>query len=376
LNEKINLLFLVSKFDIGGVQKVNISMINGIDKMKFNVHVLYLKEGILKNELEGREITIARLGDKLKLKSLINIKYINRVIKYIKKNKIEIVHSIDPVLYIVGSTAAHFTKIIHIRSQPNFIRRHEKLNAYTMKILPFEKWTSRYITFNVASKKDLQLAGVSSKKINIIYDYSKHEEYVNFEKLTDVKKEFNIPTNNKIIFAMHRMVLKKGFETFIEMIPYVIREYKNVTFLLVGDGPLRDELEKKVINLKIQDYVRFIGFRTDIINIIKQIDFGVYPLADTAGMVTAIRGGKVLITKKNSSMDEYIKNGETGYLLSNDTPEAYAEYALRLLNDEMLLKCMENEQMNFIRERFDGNKNINELENILIKLYEEHKGSK
>ena len=376
MNEKINILFLVSKFDIGGVQKVNISMITGINKAKFNVHVLYIKDGILKGELDEKEITLVRLGDKLKLKSLINIKYISRVIKYIKKNKIDIVNTIDPVLYIVGSTAAHFTKIMHIRSQPNFIRRHEKLNASTMKILPFEKWTNRFITFNLASSKDLQLAGVASDKIHTIYDYTKHEEYATFDKLTDIKKEFNIPTNNKIILAMHRMVMKKGYETFIEMIPYIIREYKNVTFLLVGDGPLRQELESKVENLEMQDYVRFVGFRTDVINIAKQIDFGVYPLADTAAMITAIRVGKILITKKNSSMDEYIEDGKTGYLLQNDTPKDYSEYALRLLNDENLLKQMEKQQMNFIKERFDGNKNLKKFEDILIELYDEKRGSR
>ena len=172
---------------------------------------------------------------------------------------------------------------------------------------------------------------------------------------------------------MHRMVEKKGYETFIDMIPFVIKEYSNVTFLLVGDGPLRDSLEERVKSLGVDKYVRFTGFRKDIANIIKQIDFGVYPLADTAAMVTVIRAGKVLITKRNSSMDEYIVDGMTGYLVKDDKPETYAEYVLMLLKDDTLLKELEKNQKEFVIKNFDGNKNVKKLENIFISLCKSNK---
>lgn len=367
--KKINILFLVHGFNIGGVQKANINMINKISKEKFNVHVLYINEGELKEDLVLDEIMISKLGSKLKLKSIATIKYVALVARYVKKHDIDIIHTIDPTLYVVGAIVSRILRVIHVRTQPNFIRRHEKLNAKTLKILPFEKWTDKYITYNMASNKDLQLAGVSSHKIETIYGFAYHEEYLRFGVLTDIRDEFNIPKNYKIILAMHRMVPRKGYETFVEMIPYILSDYKNVCFLLIGDGPLRHQLETRVEDLGIERHVRFTGFRRDIANIIKQVDFGVYPLADTAAMNTVIQAGKVLITKKNSAMDEYIIDEVTGYLTPNDEPKTYAEYSLKLLRNDTLLKDLERNQEKHVIENFDGKKNIKKLEEIFISLY-------
>lgn len=367
MSEKLNILFMVRGFGMGGIAKANISMINKIDKNRFSVHVFYIYDGMLKDELTD-DIFISRLGSRLELKSLINILYLYRVIKYIKKHNIEIIHTIEPILYTIGATAAHITNIKHVRTQPNFIRRHEKLNSKTLKILPFEKWTNKFITYNYASAKDLQLAGVGKDKIETIYGYNSNDELLNYNPITNIKEEFKIPDNNKIVLAMHRMVPNKGYESFIDMIPYVIKEFKNVTFLLVGDGPLRKDYEARVENLGISEYVRFTGFQKNIANIVKQIDFGVYPLADTAAMGSVIRAGKVLITKRNSSMDEYIIDGETGYLVPEDKPEVYAKYVLRLLTNPKLLFELESNQLEFIYDKFDGEKNIKTLEEIFLNL--------
>lgn len=354
---------------MGGVQKANISMINKINKNKFNVHVLYINEGILMDELTD-EISILKLGTILKLKSLVNIKYMIKVINYIKKYNIEIIHTIDPVLYVVGATAAKKSKIKHVRTQPNFIRRHEKLNTKTLKILPFERWTDKFITYQYGSGKDLHLAGVNKEKIVTIRGYSGIKDFLYFNDIKDIRKELNIPKENKIILAVHRMVEKKGYETFIDMIPFIIKEYSDVTFLLVGDGPLKKDYEKRVKNLGISEYVIFTGFRKDLANIIKQIEFGVYPLADTAAMGSVIRSGKILITKKNSSMDEYILDGVTGFLVPEEKPEVYAKYALKILKNKDLLMEMERNQKKYVLENFNGEKNIKRLENLFISLVE------
>lgn len=367
MNTKINILFLVHGFSIGGVEKSNIRMINNINKEKFNVHVLYINEGILMNDLTD-EITISKLGSVLKLNSLVNVNYIIKTMKYITQNNIKIVHTIDPVLYMVGATAAHFTNIKHVRLQPNFIRKHEKLNCRTLKITPFEKWTDMFITYQYASAKDLNLAGVKKEKIVTIHGFSRPEELLYFNDIRDIRTELNIPKGNKIILAMHRMVENKGYETFIDMIPFIINEYPNVTFLLVGDGPLRHSYEDKVKELGVSKYVIFTGFRKDLANIIKQIDFGVYPLADTSAMGAVIRAGKVLITKKNSSMDEYIVDGKTGYLVPEDNAKVYAKYALKLLCNPKLLLKMEENQRNHVINNFDGIKNMRKLESIFISL--------
>jgi len=68
--KKINILFLVSRFDIGGVQKLNVSMVNLIDKEKFNIHIIYIKEGVFKQEITDSKVTFFKIGNILKLNLL------------------------------------------------------------------------------------------------------------------------------------------------------------------------------------------------------------------------------------------------------------------------------------------------------------------
>lgn len=370
MNQKHTILFLVHGFSIGGVQKANISMINKIDRAQFNIHVLYIDKGdkTLFGDMNVDGISISRLGSTLKLYSISNIAYVCRVAKYIKDNDVDVVHTIDPILYIIGATACRLTKCKHVRTQPNFIRRHERLNTKTLRILPFERWTDKFITYQYGSAQDLNMAGVEKEKIVTVQGFSRPEEFLYYNDIKDIRGELNIPQNHKIILAMHRMVEKKGYETFIDMIPFIVESFPLVTFLLVGDGPMRHQYEKRVEELGIKDHVRFAGFRKDIANIIKQVDFGVYPLADTAAMGTVIRSGKVLITRKNSSMDEYIVDGVTGYLVPDDKPETYAEFSLKLLRDEKLLESMEESQRKHVLENFDGIKNMKILENTFKSL--------
>ena len=369
MNYIINLLFIVHGLGIGGTQQANVLMINKIDRSKFNIHVLYFKHGELYNNIDKSQISINKMDDYLKITSIKNLSHLLKIINYIKKHNINIVHTMDPVAYILGSIASHYTKTRHVRTQPNFIRRHEKLNTKTLKLLPFEKWTDKFITYQYGSAKDLILAGVNSEKIETIRGLSSIKEFLDYQITSDIREEFNISKDDRIILAIHRMVLKKGYETFIDMIPYVIKEYPNVTFLLVGDGPLKRSFEERVKRLGVINNVRFTGFQKNIVNIIKQIDFGVYPLADTAGMVSVIKAGKVLITKRDSSMDEYIIDGETGYLVPEDKPEIYAEYSLKLLNNPILLKEMEEKQKQHVLNNFDSTNNIRRLEELFISLY-------
>jgi len=359
---------LVAKFDIGGVQRVNINMINAIDKEKFDVHVLYIQDGVLKQDITNQAIKLVQIGEVLKLKSFMNIKYIFKIIKYIKQNNISIIHTIDSILYMVGSTAAHFSKIKHIRSQPNFIRKYEKLNVRTLKILPFERWTNKYITFNKATKQDLHIAGVSLEKIHVLYNYPKTNSSEDEVSYDDIREKISVSKNTKIICSIGRLVEGKGLEVFLKMIPFIIEEYDNVIFLIVGDGPLKEKLTKISKELKIENYVYFLGFRTDISNIVQQITLGVYATAESAGMIDVPADYKVLISKQSEIMGEYVIDKKTGILVKSDEPKDYASSVLELLNDEELLNDMEANTAEYYKSNFDGYKNMRAFEDIVIDL--------
>jgi phosphatidylinositol glycan class A protein len=68
------------------------------------------------------------------------------------------------------------------------------------------------------------------------------------------------PDTIKIIF-MTRMTFRKGVDLFIEIMPAICRRYKNVRFLVCGDGPKRSLIEFVVREYSLESQVEFQGFK-------------------------------------------------------------------------------------------------------------------
>lgn len=76
-------------------------------------------------------------------------------------------------------------------------------------------------------------------------------------------------TSKKVITFIARLNDFKDPITFIKSIPHVIASENDVTFLVVGDGPLKKEIENLVKKLGISRYVRLLGNRNDVNRILK-----------------------------------------------------------------------------------------------------------
>ena len=119
-----------------------------------------------------------------------------------------------------------------------------------------------------------------------------------------------------------------------------------MVFLIIGTGELKEELEQQAISLGITNNLIFTGFRDDVEEIAYQSTFGVYPDAPSVGMTRVIEAGIPLVTQKNSSMDQYLIDGKTGFLVEDCSPKAYADACLSLLRDDDKLR----EMREFIKE--------------------------
>ncbi|MCK9471962.1 MAG: glycosyltransferase family 4 protein [Bacilli bacterium] len=342
---KFGVLFLAHSFTMGGIQTATINLINSLNKNKFNVFVIYGKDGDLLKKLNKDNIFIKK--DKIpkyNRRILPKIIYSFKISNFIKKNNIQLVFTMAVSVYPIGAIASFLSKTKHIRVQPNFILQTEPTNVALMRYTPFVKWTDLFITFGQKQKVELEQAGVNHQKIKVFfsgpdtYDYTKAG--------TNIREELSIPDDFKIVITAHRLTKGKGLDIFVDMIPYILEVYPKVIFLIMGIGELREELEQKALNHGITGNLIFTGFRDDVKEIAYQSTFGVYPDASSAGMSWVIEAGIPLITQKNSSMDQYLIDGKTGILVEECSPKAYADACLSLLRDEEKLK----EMYEFIKE--------------------------
>jgi glycosyltransferase involved in cell wall biosynthesis len=141
-----------------------------------------------------------------------------------------------------------------------------------------------------------------------------------------------------VVGTVARLVSDKGLECFLRMASLIRTMRTDVRFLIVGDGPLRAELEQLAKSLSIQSAVVFTGHRTDVSKLMQVMDLFVLPtMREGFGVVfaEAMAVGKATVGSRIGPVAEVVEEGVTGYLAPPDDPEAFARLALDLLSDEV-----------------------------------------
>jgi len=171
---------------------------------------------------------------------------------------------------------------------------------------------------------------------------------VNSSKFKIEKKDLNllnklgIKRSDKVVMALGRFVEKKGFVYFIDSMPQIIKLFKNVKFVIVGDGDQKKLFEEKVKKYKIQKSVIFPGMIAfpDLHKFYNLADVFVMPsIKDNSGnidaspvsMMEAMMCGVPVVATKFAGGEEVIMNNETGFIVPQKNSKLISKFVLKLL---------------------------------------------
>ena len=133
---------------------------------------------------------------------------------------------------------------------------------------------------------------------------------------------------------------KKDVPTLIAALPLVRREFdQKFTLLIVGDGPQRSRLTALAAELGVADNIRFLGYRDDATQIMASSDMLCHAtLFEGLPMVVleAMTLGTVVIGTRSPGVTELVVDGQTGLLVPQRDPEAFATAIVRLLRSSSL----------------------------------------
>jgi len=185
--------------------------------------------------------------------------------------------------------------------------------------------------------KDLaQKIGVPEEKIKVIYNSIDFlEDKTGLVSKEELKKEFNI--SGKVILTNARLVVWKGIDMLIELMPQLIEKYGQIKFIVISEGPEQANLEKLTKELKLENNVSFVGIisRQRVIDYLKIADIFVLN-TNYEGMshvlLEAMKVGAPIVTTPAGGNPETIKDGETGLFVEYRNKEQWLE-AINLILD-------------------------------------------
>ena len=340
------------------------------NKALYNVSVCCLKgRGVLSNELDEKGIKAEYLNMPKGPGFLIFLDSFRAIIKLahlMKKKKIDVVHSYLFRANILCRIAAKLAGV------PVVISSMQGIEVTRSCPLFLEKLTSPLVDkFTAVSDAIrnyiIQRARIEPEKIMTIHNGIGLDE----KKPGPIeRKEFGLSPGVPVVGAVGRLAKEKGHQYLLNAARIIVREYPRVQFLIVGDGPEREELVNLAFKWGLKDRITFTGYRRDVLRVLTLFDiFALATLWEGLSMVIleAMVMAKPVVTTNVVGNPELVVDGVTGFLVPPRDPESLAKRILRLLKDENLREQMGAAGRRRVEEKFTIETMVSETE----KLYEE-----
>ncbi|WP_373207925.1 glycosyltransferase family 4 protein [Clostridium paraputrificum] len=269
-------------------------------------------------------------------RKIFSVQFIISLYKYFKDYKPKVVHSHFDSANINVVIAAYLCKIEKIFwHQRNIFGK--KLNLFRNIIYRFlSKRVTNIIAISQEVKNDLISRGIKKDKIILLHNGIKLKLIENSHNDTDIRKEFCIDKEKKIVLTVAQARPEKNIECLIRAIPYI--KTKGLEFIVVGGGSLVPDLNKLAKELNIKN-IQFIDKRNDIPDIMRQSDLFVLP-SKREGLGNVLMEAMVnklpIIASRTGGIPEVVNDEVSGLLFKSGESIELSEKIDLLINDKSL----------------------------------------
>jgi glycosyltransferase involved in cell wall biosynthesis len=249
--------------------------------------------------------------------------------------------------------------------------RIEKMKMKRKKILI---WADKIIAVSQFLADVASKIGVEKKKIKMIYNAIDFEINKN-DNSVGIRNQFD--KDAKIIICIARLVIWKGIDTVVKIMPSLVNKIGNIHFLVLGDGPELENLKKLASEKGVKDRVHFLGRinRDEIINYLKESDLFILN-TNYEGLshvvLEAMAAGVPVITTKVGGNPEIIEDGKDGLLINYNNEEELLNAAIIIFSNSSLRDSLVENAKDKLK-KFNWSNTVRETLNLLREvMYEKH----
>ncbi|MEJ2745652.1 MAG: glycosyltransferase, partial [bacterium] len=254
----------------------------------------------------------------------------------------------------------------HYKDGHFFLRQRENLVC---------RWTDLAVANSEAVKTDaLHRERISSEKMCVVYNGVRFPERSS-SKGWDALLGRRI--DGPVVCLVANFFRYKGHMDFLHAASMVLKRIPNATFLLVGDGRLRSEIEQTIACLGITERVVLTGSRIDADEIMGLSDL-VALCSHEEGfpnvLLEAMAAGRPVVATRVGGVPEIVEEGVTGLLVPPRNPERLAEGIASILGDKREAKAMGRRGLDLVRKKFTIEKMVKSYEELYLGLLRENVG--
>ena len=382
MQKKVKVLFRHRSMEMGGVEKVILSLLNNLNKEKFEMtlqvslyqgelrdkvpsDIRYIKNNKGKEDFSRQSLTrtFQLLVRNLKVRLFNLFPSISDKIYLKEKFDIEIATSYTDFEFVLNSSNKFSKKIGWFHSDITFPKLQPAVPKILNQIPKFD-----YFIFGSQQTKDIFTQTYPNFKLpenQVILNAIPIEEIK--QKAVEFVPDFG--TKDPVFVSVGRLHSRKGYHKLIEAHSKLIKDGFAHKIIIIGDGEEKDNLENLTKMYGVQNSFVLLGSLLNPYPYVKNADFFVMP-SESEGWPLIIADALILqkpiLSTAVGGIPEMIRHLENGYLINYDTDEMYNAMKEFLSNTDVIEKIkkgLENSE-----KQFDNRKIFDAVENIIIKL--------
>lgn len=299
-----------------------------------------------------------------------------KILKISSKINLDILHSHAP--FSMGFQAIRLSEKIGI---PHVHTYHTLLTQYRhylpMPLRPTENAVKEFSMWfcNMADtviaptqkiKEELEDYGVKIP----IYVLPTGIDVKNFQRNLkySIREKHGIPLTDKIVLFVGRIAKEKNIFFLLDAFLELHKRIKNVTLIIVGDGPEKFDLFHKANHMGIRDKIVFTGYvpREEIVEYYRQSDlFAFASVTETQGLVVleALASGLPVVAVAKEGIADVLVNGKGCLLIDEPALDSFVDNMEKILKNEILRMKFSDEGINYVNQYWS-------MDTMAIKLRE------
>lgn len=374
MSKQCNILHLVLDADIGGLQFVVFNLLKSIDRAKYRPFLgCLLNTKPLESAFKGIDVQFISLNKPANLDVFLPFK----LAKILKEKDISLIHTHNTGPYLYGAIAARLAGvpvIIHTEHGRTFPDKKRLMRAE--KILSI--FTNQIISVsNILKQNLMRYENISSNKIRVVHNGIDVDRFCRrpSHEAKAIKKELGFEPDDFIIGNVARLDTVKDHENLIKAYAVVQEKVPQAKLLIIGEGPLKNEIVKLVNELEISQNVTFLSARKDIPELLNVIDIFVLSSRNEGISLTlleAMASERAVIATEVGGNKEIIQHRLNGFLVPPSDFIKLSGAILELLNNKDLAMNLAIEARKTILMKFSVSAMTRQYEEVYAKYLKQN----